>query len=80
MRQWVDNCRLRANSTLGSSVWYEKNQRTWQLERSGVDFFDADPSRNPLMHDWNWVYLVYCDGELLYLFPSYSFCACVIGG
>eukprot|EP01050_Picozoa_sp_SAG11_P001603 SAG11_NODE_71_length_18338_cov_14.752974_7_plen_710_part_00 len=60
---WTEDCRKRANSTLGSSRWWSEHRKTWQLEEAGVDFFDADPARSPLMHDWNWVYLVYCDGH-----------------
>jgi hypothetical protein len=57
--EWVENCRQRSLTSLGSSKWWSEHRPTWQLEAAGVDFFDADPSRSPLMHDWNWVYMVY---------------------
>lgn len=60
---WTEDCRKRSLGELGSSSWYAANQKTWQLETMGVDSFDADPERSPLMHDWNWVYMVYCDGH-----------------
>jgi hypothetical protein len=60
---WTEDCRKRSLTELGSSKWYAEHQRTWQLEATGVDFFDADPGRSPLLHDWNWVYMVYCDGH-----------------
>ena len=60
---WLEDCRKRSLTDLGSASWYLANQQTLQLETSGVDVFDADGGRSPLMHDWNWVYVVYCDGH-----------------
>ena len=57
--EWLEDCRQRSLTKLGSSHWWSKHRPTWQLEAAGVDAFDADPTRSPLMHDWNWVYLVY---------------------
>jgi hypothetical protein len=61
--EWIENCRQRSTTGLGSSKWYVEHQPKLQLEAAGMDFFDENSTRNPLMHDWNWVYLVYCDGH-----------------
>jgi hypothetical protein len=57
--EWLEDCRQRSMTKLGSSRWWSEHRPTWQLETAGVDDFDADPTRSPLMHDWNWVYMVY---------------------
>ena len=58
--QTADECALRAQGVHGSSASYEE-----QLDLSGVQtrvFFSRNVSLNPLMNDWTFVYLPYCDG------------------
>lgn len=51
------NCLQRAGSPLGSSLSYPPTMAF----QGGV--LDSDPIQNPLMHDWNKIYLKYCDGS-----------------
>jgi len=51
-----EHCLSRAETVLGStSNWPE----VW---RRNTPFFSDDSTTNPLMHDWNKIYFVYCDG------------------
>ena len=51
------SCKARATTgQWGSSV---KDRETLRMNRA---FFSTSPEINPLMHDWNRVYLRYCDG------------------
>lgn len=60
----VDSCYHRSATSLGSSApsFYPRNASVgwtiWGYDQSMI----ADPAQNPLMHDWNKVALVYCDG------------------
>lgn len=52
----INQCAARLNTPFGSSTSHSESfvRRT--------PFFDDDPSENPLMHNWNKVYIRYCDG------------------
>lgn len=52
----VDHCYNRSFGALGTSTVYPPT-----LPMPG-DAYSDDPSRNPMMHDWNKVQMVYCDG------------------
>jgi len=58
--EWVEDCRERAHTSLGSSAALARNA-TLNLWTYGVDVFANDPES--LVHDWNWVYMLYCDGH-----------------
>ena len=51
-----DDCHGRSTTQLGSSRDYT------QTENLGGGYFDANPSINPMMYNWNMVQLRYCDG------------------
>ena len=50
------NCLDRAHSSLGSTI----NDTDSRSLNSG--YFSIDPTQNPLMYNWNAVFLRYCDG------------------
>lgn len=61
----VDSCYWRASSNLGSSgpEFYPRNASVgWTIWGEDEETMVRDPVANPLMHDWNMVSLVYCDG------------------
>lgn len=51
-----EECVDRASTSLGSSLGYSDTQNF------DYDYMSTDPALNPLMHDWNSVYIKYCDG------------------
>eukprot|EP00440_Ansanella_granifera_P059422 gb/GFBE01064408.1/.p1 GENE.gb/GFBE01064408.1/~~gb/GFBE01064408.1/.p1 ORF type:complete len:421 (+),score=68.56 gb/GFBE01064408.1/:1-1263(+) len=53
----VDHCHARSQTVLGSS----SNYRDMSSDTFS-DFMSVDPAQSPLMHSWNKVSLVYCDG------------------
>lgn len=57
----VDSCHHRFSTRLGSSS-EEFYPSVIQDFNAGGDYGSGDPSRNPMMHDWNKVQLIYCDG------------------
>jgi hypothetical protein len=62
----IDDCRARRNTPLGSSSsdsaqGMQENFWPWVSGTKG--YFSADPEANPFMHDWNKVYIRYCDGS-----------------
>lgn len=54
----VENCRLRSNRSMGSTLYDEP-----EMDFSYKGMFSQDPAVNPTMHDWNVVFLRYCDGS-----------------
>lgn len=69
--QTTEECSQRARTTLGSSTSYPatKDLRTVDAPpttpggAAGTNHFNRDPLQNPLFHDWNYVYMPYCDGN-----------------
>ena len=53
----MDSCISRAGTGLGSSSTYPK-----VLDFDDGGYLSTDSDINPLTHDWNTVYLRYCDG------------------
>jgi O-palmitoleoyl-L-serine hydrolase len=53
----LDDCLSRSQTDLGSSKNYPANFS------QNDEFFSLDPEDNPLIHDWNMVYFMYCDGN-----------------
>jgi len=53
-------CASRALGSLGSSKLYPPT-KDLQAVQTKI-FMNRDRSLNPLMHDWNFIYLPYCDG------------------
>jgi hypothetical protein len=55
----ADNCHHRKFTMMGSSSdkFYGPT-----IEDFGGDYGSGDPAKNPMMHDWNKVKLIYCDG------------------
>ena len=51
-----DDCLGRSGGDLGSSKGYPATSDL------GSGYFSTDPAQNPMMHDWNMVFLKYCDG------------------
>ena len=51
-----DDCLGRSGGDLGSSKGYPATSDL------GGGYFSTDPAQNPMMHDWNMVFLKYCDG------------------
>eukprot|EP01116_Phalansterium_solitarium_P023723 TRINITY_DN845_c0_g1_i1.p1 TRINITY_DN845_c0_g1~~TRINITY_DN845_c0_g1_i1.p1 ORF type:complete len:382 (-),score=88.24 TRINITY_DN845_c0_g1_i1:122-1267(-) len=51
------SCQARAQTDLGSSKGYGPTAALGQFQ-------DPDPSNNPVMHDWNMVFIKYCSGDL----------------
>ena len=58
--EWIEDCRQRAHTPLGSSRHLAANS-TSDLYSSGVDAFARDPEA--LTFEWNWIYMMYCDGH-----------------
>eukprot|EP00933_Yihiella_yeosuensis_P016136 TRINITY_DN13899_c0_g1_i3.p1 TRINITY_DN13899_c0_g1~~TRINITY_DN13899_c0_g1_i3.p1 ORF type:complete len:410 (-),score=63.56 TRINITY_DN13899_c0_g1_i3:213-1442(-) len=54
----VDNCYTRSFTNFGSSLKYADDV----VVGNGEESQSRDAVMNPLMHDWNFVYLLYCDG------------------
>ena len=54
-----DNSLERAKTILGSSKSYE----VCETAKSMKFYKSADPSQNPLMHNWNVVHIRYCDSS-----------------
>lgn len=52
----LDDCLGRSQGDLGSSKAYPANASL------GGGYFSTDPKQNPLMYNWNHVYMRYCDG------------------
>eukprot|EP01065_Artemidia_motanka_P021125 TRINITY_DN2520_c0_g1_i1.p2 TRINITY_DN2520_c0_g1~~TRINITY_DN2520_c0_g1_i1.p2 ORF type:complete len:413 (+),score=152.86 TRINITY_DN2520_c0_g1_i1:59-1240(+) len=52
----LDDCLSRSKGTLGSSTTYPQTT----VQASG--YFSTSPSVNPLMYNWNSVFIRYCDG------------------
>ena len=51
-----DDCYARSNSSLGSSAGYASSTAL----KGG--YFDPSPQVNPMMYNWNTVFMPYCDG------------------
>jgi hypothetical protein len=58
--EWIEDCRKRSHTELGSSRNLRANQ-TLNLFKHGVDAFAND--NTSLTFEWNWVYMMYCDGH-----------------
>ena len=58
--QSLDECATRAQTRLGSSKQRPAVIDIQQAQRN--DFTSRDPARNPALHDFNFVFLPYCDG------------------
>lgn len=61
------DCASRSHSHLGSSSGYAKGTLAGQVQNHGRGcpsggYFSTLPDTNPLMYNWNVVYLMYCDG------------------
>jgi len=58
------DCVSRSQGDLGSSQYYAASTTNPQGDdgTSPSGYLSADPSSNPLMHNWTSVYLKYCDG------------------
>jgi O-palmitoleoyl-L-serine hydrolase len=61
------DCAGRSHSHLGSSSGYAKGTLAGQVQNHGRGcpsggYFSTLPDTNPLMYNWNVVYLMYCDG------------------
>jgi len=55
----VDDCHNRALTNLGSSKFWGNTANV-----AGMGgYFSADPKINPMMYNWNKVFMVYCDGS-----------------
>lgn len=52
----LDDCLGRSKSALGSSKSYPATANL------GGGYFSTDPTQNPLMYNWNKVFMRYCDG------------------
>jgi len=52
----LGDCYSRSQSALGSSKSYTPN-----MDLTG-DYFSTYPEQNPMMYNWNAVFLMYCDG------------------
>lgn len=52
----LDDCLGRSKTSLGSSASFPATANL------GGGYFSEDPSVNPMMYNWNSVYLKYCDG------------------
>ncbi len=52
----VANCHERSKTDLGSSLKYPK---VYNLEGN---YFSTNKDDNPLMYNWNAIYIKYCDG------------------
>lgn len=52
----MDDCLGRSNGDLGSSKAYPANASL------GGGYFSTDATQNPLMYNWNHVFMRYCDG------------------
>jgi len=55
----VEDCYNRAHSRLGSSKGWPSSM---DLDAE-TNYFSGDPKINPMMYNWNKVYMVYCDGS-----------------
>jgi hypothetical protein len=58
--EWIEDCRKRSHTELGSSRELRTNS-TKNLFKYGVDAFAND--NTSLTFEWNWVYMLYCDGH-----------------
>jgi hypothetical protein len=58
----VEHCLQRTTRALGSSVPLSSTLDSKQTESVKNGELSADKRVNPMMHDWNHVYLNYCDG------------------
>eukprot|EP00035_Acanthoeca_spectabilis_P027659 m.467328 g.467328 ORF g.467328 m.467328 type:complete len:391 (+) comp26232_c0_seq1:100-1272(+) len=54
-----EQCAERASDTTANSLG---SSLGWPASRNMTDNFARDPEINPLMHNWTFVYLPYCDG------------------
>lgn len=57
----LEQCHMRTKSTMGTSKWNS-------LRRGGKDsrlYTSGSSKVNPLMYDWNFVHVRYCDGGSL---------------
>merc|ERR1719183_1221361 len=52
----MDDCLSRSQGGLGSSKGFPATANL------GGGYFDTDATQNPLMFNWNHVYMRYCDG------------------
>ena len=52
----LDDCLSRSKQALGSSTSYPATAGL------GGGYFDTDPKNNPMMYNWNHVFMRYCDG------------------
>lgn len=59
--QTAEECAQRATTVLGSSKQYPAVADLGSPDL-GIVFADRNPVTNPLMHDWTYIYLPYCDG------------------
>ena len=50
-------CATRANNALGSSA-------QWPPTATVSGLLSDDPAKNPHFHDWNLLFMKYCDGEV----------------
>jgi hypothetical protein len=54
----LDECVNRSKTSLGSSTFYPGEADL------GGGYFSQDPAANPMLHNWNFVLLKYCDGGI----------------
>ena len=54
-------CMMRSKTKLGSSL---SDGPTMNMSEEDHVKFSRDPVQNPLMHDWNHIFVRYCDGAL----------------
>lgn len=57
---WLEDCRKRSLTDLGSSRGLKLGSSR-DLYAIGADIFADDP--DSLVYEWNWVYMLYCDGH-----------------
>ena len=63
-----DTCVHRSTTHLGSSTTYP--------DAADFDnqYMSTDPDSNPLSHNWNTIYVKYCDGMAIHMYPDDIFC------
>lgn len=61
-KEQLHDCYERAQTEYGSSKKFSQRYGRHMDLSTLWDAFDKDPAGNPLMHDWNWVYIPYLDG------------------
>eukprot|EP00930_Biecheleria_cincta_P039840 TRINITY_DN27343_c0_g1_i1.p1 TRINITY_DN27343_c0_g1~~TRINITY_DN27343_c0_g1_i1.p1 ORF type:complete len:488 (+),score=65.87 TRINITY_DN27343_c0_g1_i1:90-1553(+) len=59
----VDSCFSRTSNNFGSTVgWARDADVGWTPFGNEETLLSTDPHKNPMMHDWNKVAIIYCDG------------------